>query len=563
MPRWKHGWLFLLAGLSCLDQAVGQDVQAAIERGRAFLMQSLPSVPRRGERALVALALSKSGSKLDDPVFAKVIDDLARTVDISGYRPEAAPGTDNYEAGVMVMALASADRERYQPQILALGRFLLSRQVEDGPWDYGSGRGGDTSQSQYAVLGLWEAAAAGLEVPEDVWDKALHWHVTRQDIAGGFAYHPSKPPGETRVAQGSVQHSTSVGGLFSMIACRSNLGFAPIGKGRNTDTGELALLIPVEKEEEKKAVSKYVAQVTRSEAEEAIKLGTQWINQHFTIDKPIGPLHYYLYGVERLGAILKQSTFGSVDWYKTGANYLVSGQSSDGSWRSQYESPVDTSFALLFLSRSTEKTLEKIRITRLGEATMSGGKGLPSEDGSPPDYIVRQKARYRAALATNVDEVLASLNDVEAADLDEGAAAWMENARPQEIIEKLGKNHSGLRRMTRHSVPAVREAGLWGLARLRDFRFAPILIEALRDPEPSVYRAARDGLRFLSRRADGEVLPDDPPGKEDLEASIKSWRDWYEGLHVVVEPEQEYEESPVESELPPAKLSAPSGSRKE
>ncbi|MBY0587882.1 hypothetical protein K2X85_11940 [bacterium] len=538
MPRRAVLWTLLTLSLVA-HRSTGQDVESAIAKGRAYLLQSVPI--RRGERALVTLALSKSGSKLDDPAFAKLVDDVARDVDVSGYKPESPPGTANYEVGVMLMALASADRERFQPQILTLGRYLLEHQEGDGPWDYGPGRGGDTSQSQYAILGLWEAAAAGLEVPAETWDKALHWHITRQDIAGGFAYHPAKPPGEARVAQGSVQHSTSVGGLFSMIACKSNLGFATSEKGRSSDTSELALLIPVEEENEAKKETTYKAVVTRPKADEAVKLGTQWVNQHFTIDKPVGPLHYYLYGVERLGAILKQSTFGSVDWYKVGADFLIDRQKSDGSWQSQYEGPVDTSFALLFLSRSTEKTLERIRITRLNEATMSGGKGLPTADGSPPDYIVRQKARYRAALATSVDDVLSKLGDIDPADLDEGAAARIENAPPQEIIEKLGKNRAGLRRMARHPVPAVREAGLWGMARLRDYRFAPIMIDALADPEPSVYRAARDSLRFLSRRIEKDPLPDEPPAKPALESAIQSWRQWFEGMKVEVEPDQEYD----------------------
>ncbi len=282
--------------------------------------------------------------------------------------------------------------------------------------------------------------------------------------------------------------------------------------------------------------------MTKAAAEEAVKLGTQWINQHFTVDKPIGPLLYYLYGVERLGTILNQSSFGSTDWYKQGSAFLVSKQGADGSWSSNYDPIVDTSFAVLFLSRSTQKTLERIRIARLGEATMTGGKGLPSANGTPPEYLTRQKARYRAALATNVDEILSKIADLDVDEWDEGVAASIENANPKEVIEKLGKNHAGLRKMAKHPSPAVREAGLWGLARLRDYRFAPILIDGLADPNPEVYQAARDGLLFLSRKLDAVPLPDTPPPKPQLEAAIKSWRDWYNQLHVVVEPDQQFDD---------------------
>jgi hypothetical protein len=532
----------ILLGLFLPWISQAQDVAASIERGRAFLQSRIQTAGGRGETALAALALSKSGSKMDDPEFAAVVDNLARTVDVSGYKPSSSLGLDNYETAVMIMALVSADRERYQPQILALGRYLLSRQRAGGPWDYGSGSAGDTSQSQYALLGLWEAAAAGLDVPGDAWDRALHWHITRQDLAGGFAYHPATPPGDARIQQAMVQHSTTAGGVFSMVVCRSNLSLGNAATSARSDTSELALLIPVEPEQEKVSRPIYKPKVTKSAADEAVKLGTQWLNQHFTVDKPVGPLLYYLYGVERLGTILNQTSFGSTDWYKQGSAFLISRQADNGSWSSNYDPVVDTSFAILFLSRSTQKTLEKIRIVRLGEATMTGGKGLPTADGTPPEYLTRQKARYRAALATSVDEILSKLADLDVDEWDQGAAASIENANPKEIIEKLGKNHAGLRRMAKHPSPAVREAGLWGLARLRDFRFAPILINGLSDPDPEVYLAARDGLLFLSRKLDAVPLPDTPPPQPVLDAAIKSWRDWYDGLHVVVEPDQQFDD---------------------
>jgi hypothetical protein len=532
------GWVLLLPMVGH-----AQTVAETIERGRRYLIESITMLRPRGELALVTLALSKSGSKTDDPVFASLVDRVARSVDLSGYRPESSPGTDNYEAAVVLMALNSVDRELYRPQIIVLGKFLLDRQTPGGPWDYGYGSTGDTSQSQYAILGLWEAAANGLEVPAEAWDRALHWHITRQDMAGGFAYHPTPPPGETRIQQTAVQHSTTAGGVFSMVVCRSNLGFANDSRSRQGGpVSELALLIPVEEKSKPndEAKAPYKPKVTRSMADDAIKLGTQWMNTHFTVNKPIGPLHYYLYGVERLGAILNQSSFGDSDWYKKGADFLVSTQAPNGSWTSQYSPPVDTSFAILFLSRSTQKTLEKIRIVRLGEATMSGGKGIPKPDGSPPEFLQRQKPRYRAALATQVDEILDKLSDSNLDALDENASVIIEEAKPQQIIDKLGKNRAGLRKMLKHPSPAVREAALWGMARLRDLRLAPLVIDALRDPDPAVYRAARDSLGFLSRRLDGPILPEEPPAKEQLESAIRDWRTWYDGRQVVVEPDQEY-----------------------
>ncbi len=47
----------------------------------------------------------------------------------------------------------------------AIARYLLSKQKANGSWDYESRTNGDTSISQYAVLGLWEAENAGATVP--------------------------------------------------------------------------------------------------------------------------------------------------------------------------------------------------------------------------------------------------------------------------------------------------------------------------------------------------------------------------------------------------------------
>ncbi len=54
---------------------------------------------------------------------------------------------------------------------------------------------------------------------------------------------------------------------------------------------------------------------------------------------------------------------------------------TDGSWRATYEPIVDTSFAILFLGRSTEKTITRIQITRLGRGTMIGGTGTTRSFG--------------------------------------------------------------------------------------------------------------------------------------------------------------------------------------
>ena len=56
--------------------------------------------------------------------------------------------------------------------------------------------------------------------------------------------------------------------------------------------------------------------------------------------------------------------------------------------------------------------------------------------------------------------------------------------------------------------------------------FPPILIYALSDPDRGVALAARDGLRFISRKFDGVGLPDKFTPAEQTSA-IDAWQRWY------------------------------------
>ena len=70
----------------------------------------------------------------------------------------------------------------------------------------------------------------------------------------------------------------------------------------------------------------------------------------------------------------------------------------------------------------------------------------------------------------------------------------------------------------------------WLLGRSDQLRVVPALIDALSDPDRSVRRYARDGLRFISRKFDGFGMPDDPTHAEWQQAQ-QQWRDWYHSVN--------------------------------
>ena len=57
-------------------------------------------------------------------------------------------------------------------------------------------------------------------------------------------------------------------------------------------------------------------------------------------------------------------------------------------------------------------------------------------------------------------------------------------------------------------------------------RVVPALIFALSDPDKSVRRYARDGLRFISRKFRGFRIPDEPTPVQ-VDKGIADWKNWY------------------------------------
>ncbi len=198
-----------------------EQIQAAIQRAIVYLRHAVSKVDS-GESAVVTMALLKSGLSPETPEIKAGLDRITSQITKGEYNP----GHHHiYEAGFSLMALANADAKTYKPEIEAIAKYLMSMQHAGGEWDYpntptGSG---DTSITQYAILGLWEAARAGVVVPKRVWDRAAAWHVTRQSRDGSFAYHPSPPSPDGVTLNQNGTHTMTVAGTASLLVTRMHL----------------------------------------------------------------------------------------------------------------------------------------------------------------------------------------------------------------------------------------------------------------------------------------------------------------------------------------------------
>ena len=379
---WTVSILFaslIASGLSCLMRAAADEaapdltsaqVKDAIDRVQKFLgtIQNrdgsfgfrlggpASNYGNTGVTGLVVLALLSSGLPPEHAVVADGLKFL-RTA------REPQDGFETYQTAVMIMALAAAkqpDRDMLRIQSLAhkLESMQITRGVRAGMWNYGHGLGlEDNSNSQFAVLGLREAAVYGVTVSRRTWELAGAHYIETQNPDGGWGYH---------VGQSSTG-SMTCSGIGSLVICDQMLSSAEDDKN-DDGTPKCCSRTP--------------------HANRALRRGIDWLGRHFAVGTNPGeqgvmwPL-YFLYGVERAGRLSGQRFFGPHDWYREGAAYFVDRQSrQDGSFTGSTAAETDpvvaSSFALLFLS----KGLAPVLINKLNYGS-AAERGRPTTMCSP------------------------------------------------------------------------------------------------------------------------------------------------------------------------------------
>ncbi len=502
-------------------------VKAAIASGIKFIESSNDG--RLGAKALVGLTLAKDGAYAEHPKIKQAIDAIQAAL---------ASGPENfrddiYSTGAAIMFLVAVDPRKYRYEIEDLVKSLHLRQKTDGAWGYPldspNGKTCDTSMTQFALLGLWEAEdQAAVESPPDVWDRAARWLIRTQDPSGGFGYQGVVSSSlNTRVKQNDVRHPMSVAGLCSLFICQDQLGLSQLRKSSLDTTPEAFRLV----ETADAAKARIKTRLDPKLFQRARADGNHWMSEHGTVTKPNGFLHYYMYALERYESFRQadQTAVGRGNWYAQGARFLLQTQREDGSWESQAKNPPDTCFALLFLLRSTKKALER-RADKHEPGILVAGRGLPAA----------AKVRLRDGRVTprpepaDLDAVLNSTaltlreTPPEADDL-ELAIEQLVDAIDAAASESLAAQVERLASLAAHPHQAVRLAANRGLGKSESLDAVPALFKSLLDQNAEVRQSVGQALIFISRR-DDLPLPD-PNGTADSQASaLRAWRDWYRSL---------------------------------
>ncbi len=497
------------------------EVKALVDRGLKFLENATDG--RLGGKCLVGLCFLKNGREVSHPQIQVALKACYETKLDHGV-------LDNYSLGIGLMFLCEADPSAHANRIREMVRELLSRQMANGGWSYKDHATGDTSQTQYAVLGMWMAnREAGVEIPIEVIDKVAAWLMRTQDPSGGWGYQGVDPGNLQHVMQDKVSLSLTAAGLGSLYVCYDLLRMKEQADKESNEGRPEALKVVEEKDNKGRKRSSIDPKTMRA----IINAGQGWFNKNYKIDQ--GSWNsYYIYAVERLNSFreLSEGKFEKEPgWYQDGYKLLASKievagiPGGGGFWKADQDNDVTaTCFHVLFLSRSARKAITKVA-GNLGEGVLLGGMGLP-----PNTADIREKngKLIETPLSGSIDDILSIVEDPDNPEL----SRMVENAQTVSLDADDSKRESQilrLRKMVSAGNYESRMVSVRSLSRVRELDNVPVLIYALTDPDIRVVREADKGLRFISRKLNGVGTLENPT-KEQIKTLRKAWRDWYSSI---------------------------------
>ena len=490
----------------------------AVNRGVAYL-KGRARIMEPGEAALAALAMIKADVKPNDPGVQACMARFLPRIAADGFHPERKGGHDNYEAAVVIMALGNVDPGSYAREIEIVTEYLLAKQLGSGGWDYDGRSTGDTSMTQYAMLGLWEAESLGVSVPPRAFDRAASWFLSKQYADGGWNYHPDEIAWQETVAMTSA-------GVGSLLICKQVLD-----RYRKGPDVAHPMLIPLVVEGAPESALTYKVQTTPAAMTVGARRGIEWIARNYSAlsSERMGQSPFYgLYGVERAAALAGADTakIPVFNWYEPGLSFVLGAQNGDGSWdMGQHGVGPNTCWAILFAVKSTEQSVRVIDLRRLGAGTQLGGRGLP------PDLSQLTIANGRVVVQPMngaIESMVAVFEDPSSQNIDSALAGLVNKYREggpsvlkpfrDRFLKLLGDPDPGLRRVAS-----------WALGRTGDLSIAPDLIRTLLDPMDEVAIEARFGLQVLGRKVADYGPKRGARADQKLAAAMK-WRDWYESI---------------------------------
>lgn len=536
MPKTLVAALALLIGFPCLAWGATPDspeVKALVKKGLDYLERGAPAVnvpgvammplamgaEKLGQTVLVGLSFYKAG-KEDHKLVKAAVQAVYDTKDL--------PLIDNYSLGLAIIFLSELDDQAHLPQIQKMVDEMIQRQQPRGGFGYYKNDGkGDTSQIQYAVLAFWNARHVGAKIPQEVIENVCDFLLRIQDPSGGFCYNGQDPGSYQRVAQTGISHSLTAAGLGSICVCADMLG---IHQRRVSEEAEQDANLPSALKVVKKPQAEAVqtgpdTRIDPALIERAIKDGENWFTQNYKIETGLAWNFYYLYGLERCESFREYYYTLKISkeprWYNDGFAFLNK-KNIGGGWTGDHSTKVSTSFAILFLMRSSRKAIAKH--ADLGDGVLTSGKGLPTDLAN---VSVKRGQIVDSALAAEAEDITDLLNDPEnpewtrLLESNEDFKLDPDSTRRSNQIVKL-------RNLVSAGNWEARMIAVRGLGKVRDLDNVPSLLYALTDPDERVVLEADAALRFVSRKLHGVGMPAEPSKeRKGAQDARTAWRNWY------------------------------------
>ena len=498
-------------------------VQSMIKRGLAYLEKvdwDKFGLHREGQKMMVAYAHFKVEHDPNHPLVKEGIVEAKKFVKMA--TSDQPNKHFNYEAAVSVLLLASVDPKAYDADLRVLQEFLFDEQRANGPWTYRRQEQGDVSQTQYALLAIWTLDRVGVRLDYRKVAAAAQWLLRVQDPSGAWPYRGTDPGRGGLQPQEKPTYSMALAGGSSVLIAGDALRLW--GDIAENDTGIAGLpkAVKVYRGDEN-VERRNRASISSAPILAACERMAKWRASTPYKRMPNHHFYYQLYTLERYESFIEIAYGDPEDkspaWYNKGVDELRRAQSAEGGWTEKDESqpPVNTAFAILFLIRSTQKA-----IATMGEGTARGGKGFGKDVRNAK--LVGGSVKTEP-IATAVTDLLKILEE-------DDADSLADKSLPDDLqlAEKGAERAAQLDRFER----LVRGSKSWQARRVAarllgksdEMRVVPALIYALSDPDESVKRFARDGLRFISRKFEGYGMPDKPSPAQMHEAQ-KNWRAWY------------------------------------
>ena len=283
-----------------------------------------------GETALCVYALLKSGVPREHPALQRALTWLAWN-----------EPTQTYSAATVLLALGALGDEEHLDWATRVAQLLIDwRGASDSQgrptdlWGY-PGSEADLSNSQFAALGLRAAARLGVDIHKDVWVQMIESTFRFQEAPSAIAI-------ETVAGERSGSGERTVAGYRYRTSAAN-------ASGSMTTAGLGILAIGEE------MLGRRMPRSLGRELASSKRLALDWMAMNFAVHTNPGHggwYEYYVYGLERVGALLGLDRIGTHSWYLEGAAELVKRQKDGGDWGAEDA----TSFALLFLTRATART---------------------------------------------------------------------------------------------------------------------------------------------------------------------------------------------------------------